>query len=32
LPEGGAGARTLRLELPVQQPDALVPVVELFLA
>jgi alpha-L-fucosidase len=32
LPEGGAGGRTLRLELPVQQPDVLVPVVELFLA
>jgi alpha-L-fucosidase len=31
LPEGGDGARTLRLELPVQQPDVLVPVVELFL-
>jgi alpha-L-fucosidase len=31
LPEGGDGARTLRLELPVQQPGVLVPVVELFL-
>lgn len=31
LPGGGVGARALRLELPVQQPDVLAPVVEMFL-